>query len=123
MDGVKPIGTPISVKSVSVSGSVDPTTYRSALGGLQYLTLTRPDIAFTVNRLAQFMSAPTPTHWLAVKRLFRYLKGTLHHGLLLRHVPRMSLTAYLDSDFGGDPSDCKSTSAYIIFLGSTPISW
>lgn len=84
MDGAKPLSTPSTSKPGSDSSSVDPTEYCSAIGGLQYMTLTRPDIAFTVNRLAQSMASPTSSDWGAVKRLFRYLKGTLHFGLLLR---------------------------------------
>lgn len=68
MVGIKPLSTPISMKLGVVSGSVDPSEYRSAIGGLQYLTITRPDIAFTVNKLAQHMSSPTPDHWCLVKR-------------------------------------------------------
>lgn len=83
----------------------------------------RPDIAFTVNKLAQHMSSPSPEQWNLVKRLFRYLKGSLHNGLLIRRSNKLTLKAYFDSDFGGDISDGKSTTAYIIFLGSTPISW
>ena len=69
------------------------------------------------------MASPTMTDWLGVKRIFRYLKGTLHHGLLLRTPQSMSLTAFSDSDFGGDLGDGKSTSAYIIFFGPNPVSW
>lgn len=123
LEGSKPIGTPMSSKSAASNGFVDGTEYRSAIGGLQYLTLTRPDIAFAVNKLAQHMSAPTPENWNSVKRLFRYLKGTMHHGLLLRRCDTLNITTYSDSDFGGDLSDGKSTSAYIIFLGANPISW
>lgn len=60
---------------------------------------------------------------LSVKRLLRYIKSSLHHGLLLRPTTSLTLTAYSDSDFGGNLTDGKSTSAYIIFLGPNPISW
>lgn len=123
LDGAKPVSTSMSVKQSSLSGSSDATEYRSAIGGLQYLTITRPDIAFPVNKLAQHMASPLASHWDAVKRLFRYLKATLHHGLLLRPSSSLNITAYSDSDFGGDLVDGKSTSAYVVFLGSTPISW
>lgn len=123
MDGAKPVSTPMSSKLPTLQGSTDATEYRSAIGGLQYLTLTRPDIAFTVNKLAQHMATPLASHWDAVKRLFRYLKGSLHHGLLLQRSSSLNLTAFTDSDFGGDLTDGKSTSAYIVFLGSNPISW
>lgn len=83
--GAKGVSTPMATSSLlPVSGEVNPSDYRSAIGGLQYLTLTRPNILFTVNRLAKAMSSPTFDDWIAVKRLFRYLKGSLHHGLLLR---------------------------------------
>lgn len=124
MDGAKPLSTPMTAKPPSSSpSSADPTEFRCAIGGLQYLTLTRPDIAFTVSRLAQSMAAPTHHDWIAVKQLFRYLKGTLHFGLLLRKPTDLALTTYSDSDFGGCPSNGKSTSAYVIFLGPNPISW
>lgn len=123
MDGVRPVYTPISSKDPPTSGPVSASEYRSAIGGLRYLIIIRPDIAFTVNKLAHHMSSPTPTHWSAVKRLFRYLKGTLHHGLLLCRSDDLSLKAFSDSDFGGDLVDGKSTCAYVVFLGSTPISW
>lgn len=118
MDGAKPLSTPSSSKTGSLLGLVNPTEYRSAIGSLQYLAFTRPDIAFTVNQLAQSMSDPSPTDWGAVKRLLRYLKGTLHFGLLLRPSSDLSITAYSDSDFGGDARDGKSTSAYMVFLGT-----
>lgn len=69
------------------------------------------------------MASPSFDDWLAVKRLLRYLKGSLHHGLLLRRPSSLQLTAYSDFDFGGTLTDGKSTSAYIIFLGPNPISW
>lgn len=95
MDSAKFISTPVSAMPPMTSyGVVDPSEYHSAIGGLQYLTLTRLDIAFTVNRLVQHMSSPSPTDWCSVKRLFRYLKGTLHHGLLLRRPTDLCLFAF-----------------------------
>ena len=91
MDGAKTIIIPMATSSpLTVSGSFNASEFRSALGGLQYLTLTRPDIAFAVNKLAQAMASPTLTDWLGVKRVFRYLKGTLHHGLLDRKSTRLN---------------------------------
>ena len=65
----------------------NPTEYRSFVGALQYCTLTRLDISFAVNKLCQFMHHPTDAHWLAMKRLFRYLRGTLHYGITLHFPP------------------------------------
>lgn len=62
----------------------DPHTYRSIVAALRYITLTHPDIAYSVNKLCQFLSNPLETHWLAVKRLLRYLSGTKTHNLLLQ---------------------------------------
>lgn len=62
----------------------DPYEYRSIVGALQYLTLTRPDITYSVNKVCQFMSNPLDSHWQEVKRILRYLKGTQHFGLLLQ---------------------------------------
>jgi hypothetical protein len=60
---------------------LDPTTYRHIVGALQYYTLTRLEIAYLVNQLCQHMHAPSSTHWIAVKRVIRYLNGSPNHGL------------------------------------------
>jgi len=102
---------------------VDPTHYHATLGSLQYLSLTRPDVCFAVNKLSQFMHQPTDVHWKLVKRLLCYLLGTIHHCLLLyRHSP-CSVHAFSDADWGGNKEDLSSTSAYVIYLGRNPISW
>jgi hypothetical protein len=59
----------------------DATRYQSVVGGLQYLSLTRPDISFSVNRMCQYMSSPTTVHWVMVKRILRYLRDTIDLGL------------------------------------------
>ena len=61
----------------------DPTLYRSVVGALQYSTITRPELSFAVNKVCQFMANPLETHWIAIKRILPYLKGSLHHGQVL----------------------------------------
>jgi hypothetical protein len=100
----------------------DPTPFRSLVGALQYATFTRPDIAFAVNRVCQFMHKPSTIHFVAAKRILRYLKGTLHKGVLFQPGP-LALTAFTDADWAGDPSDRRSTSGFIVFLGHNPITW
>ncbi len=68
------------------------------------------------------MHSPTDTHLVAAKRILRYLKGTLTHGLLFR-PSSLHLQAYADADWAGNPDDRRSTSGYVVFLGSTPITW
>lgn len=100
----------------------DVKTYRSLVLWLQYLTFTRLDIAYSVNFVCQFMQSPTEQHFLAVKLILRYLKGTLDHGLTFRPAT-LELKAFTDSDWAGDPNDLRSTTGFVIFLGNCPISW
>ncbi|WMV20154.1 hypothetical protein MTR67_013539 [Solanum verrucosum] len=69
------------------------------------------------------MHHPSHTHWQAVKRLLQYLKSTIHHGLLFHHESNAALHVYTNADWVGDHDDRTSTSAYVIYLGLTPISW
>jgi hypothetical protein len=100
----------------------NPQHYRSIVGALQYLTFTRPDIAFSVNQACQFMHNPMVSHVVAVKRILRYLKGTLHLGLHFHPGP-LHLQAYSDADWAGDPNDRRSVSGSLVYFGSSPISW
>jgi hypothetical protein len=122
-DVTTPLSTSVSLKLADGSSSVDSTEYRRVIGALQYLSLTRPDISFAVNKLSQFMHSPTQTHWTATKRLLRYLKNTIFHGINIRKTSSPALTCFSDADWAGSLDDRKSTSAYLIFLGHTPISW
>ena len=127
MDGAKDVTTPMATSTPLIlsdgSPLTDATTFRQLVGGLQYLSLTRPDISFTVNKLSQFMHRPTESHWQALKRLIRYLKGTIFHGILFRRSASSRLYAFSDADWAGDRDDRKSTTGYVIYLGGNLISW
>ena len=90
---------------------------------MQYLALMRPDISYAVNKLSQYMHRPTTDHWQAVKRVLRYLSGTLTHGIFLPQQKHSMLHVFSDADWAGDSDDYVSTNGYIIYLGSQPISW
>lgn len=102
MEICKPVATPLSViekLSAYVGdplGPEDATKYRSIVGALQYLKLTRPDISFSVNKVCQYLHAPTTLHWPAVKRIIRYIKFTLGLGLHIRRsFPCFSLRSLM----------------------------
>ena len=101
----------------------DPKFYRTIVGGLQYLSVTGPDICYAVNRVCQFMAAPTLSHWQAVKRLLRYLKGTSSYGLIFRKPTNLKLTAFSDADWATDIDDRRSTSGFCVYFGGNLISW
>ncbi|KAI0514079.1 hypothetical protein KFK09_010113 [Dendrobium nobile] len=100
----------------------DPTLFRRITGSLQYLTLTRPDISYSVNCLSQYMHQPLPEHTFLLKRLLRYLKGTLDFGIPISKS-NLFLKSFSDADWAGDPSSRKSKSGYCSYLGDTLISW
>jgi hypothetical protein len=101
----------------------DATRYRSVVGALQYLSLTRPDISFVVNRVCQFMSSPTDVHWTAVKRILRYLHSTIDLGLCFTRSSSSLLSSYSDADWADNPDDRCSIGGFLIFLGGNLISW
>lgn len=93
----------------------DVTLYPSIVGALQYLFLTRTNIAFAVNKVSQFMHAPCDVHWFTVKRIMRYLKSTIDHGLSIKKCSSQQLFAYSDADWAGCSDDRKSTFSYWVF--------
>ena len=100
----------------------DPHGYKSLVEALHYLTSTRPNISFAVHQVCQYMAAPTSTHLTAAKRVLRYIKGTLYHGIAFTLGP-LSLSVFSDADWAGDPDDRRSTSGLLVYLGSNPITW
>ncbi|XP_019086584.1 PREDICTED: uncharacterized protein LOC109126995 [Camelina sativa] len=101
----------------------DAKDYRMIVGSLQYLGFTRPDIAFPINRLSQFMHRPTNAHWQAVKRVLRYLAGTSTLGIFLHRDVPLTVHAFSDVDWGRDKATYVSTNAYTVYFGGSPVSW
>ena len=127
MTDAKPVSTPMA-SSTNLSAFdgepfPDHTLFRSTVGALQYLALTRPDIAFSVNKLSQFMHKPTTLHWQSVKRLLRYLKHTIQFGIQIYRNSGNSIHAFSDADWAGSRDDRRSTGSYCVFLGKNLISW
>jgi hypothetical protein len=127
MNGCNPVHTPVDTagKLSTEDGDLleDPTFYRSLAGALQYLTFTRPDISYAVQQVCMFMHAPRTTHFLALKRILRYLKGTLDLGILMKPSTHSTLVAYSDADWAGCPDTRRSTSGYCVFFGDNLLSW
>ena len=104
----------------------DPTLYRFVVGALQNSTISQPEISFEVNKVCQFMSNPLDIHWVAVKRILRYLRGSISHGLHLRPAilgRPLSIQALYDADWAFDVDDRRSTSGVAIYLGPNLVSW
>ena len=101
----------------------DTTLYKQLVGSLIYLTITRPDISYAVHVVSQFMAALRSPHYAAVLRILRYLKDTIFDGLHFSSHSSLTLQAYSDADWAGDPTDRRSTTGYCFILGDSLISW
>ena len=101
----------------------DTTLYRQLVGSLIYLTVTCPDISYAVHVVSQFMAAPKSPHYADILRIIRYLKGTIFDGLHFSSHSSLTLQAYSDADWAGDPTDRRSTIGYCFLLGDSLISW
>jgi hypothetical protein len=134
MTDSKPVSTPMAPKSV-LSKSMCPETeeeklqmasipYRAAVGSIMYVAVsTRPDICKAISNVSRFLDNPGQQHWQAVKRIFRYLKGTRDMKLELGGSATLNLSAYSDADWGGDIDTRRSTTGFVILLGSSLICW
>ncbi|KAJ4724427.1 Retrovirus-related Pol polyprotein from transposon TNT 1-94 [Melia azedarach] len=134
MSTAKPIDTPsaanahLSVafapKSVEEKEYMSRVPYTSAVGSLMYaMVCTRPDLAQSVSVVSRFMGEPGKEHWQAVKRIFRYLKGTFDVGLIYRGDTQCLVTGFSDSDYAGDVDSRRSMTGYVFTLGSSVVSW
>ncbi|GKC48822.1 uncharacterized mitochondrial protein-like protein [Tanacetum coccineum] len=123
---VKTASTPVDLEKPLVkdgdADDVDVHLYRSMIGSLMYLIISRPDIMFVVCACARFQVTPKTSHLLAVKRIFRYLKGKPTLGLWYSRDSPFELVAYTDSDYAGATQDRKSTTGGCQFLGNRLIS-
>jgi hypothetical protein len=134
MSECKPVGTPLdtnvkltvdmSPKTVQERDEMEKVPYQSAIGSLMYAMLgTRPDLAYAVGTLSQFNANPGHGHWKAVKRIFRYLKGTAHDKLLYESSANRRVIGYSDADWASNVDDRRSITGYIFFIGTNAISW
>ena len=123
----KPIDTPIdpNVKLVPGQGEPlrDPWRYRRLVGRLNYLTITRPNISFPVSVVSQFLQSPCDSHWDAMIRILRYIKGAPGQGVLYENRGHTQIIVYCDADWAGSPTNRRSTSGYCVFIGGDLISW
>ncbi|GJR71146.1 retrovirus-related pol polyprotein from transposon TNT 1-94 [Tanacetum coccineum] len=122
-----PVDTPMVEKSKldedKEGKAVDPSHYRGMIGTLLYLTASRPDLQFAICMCARYQARPTEKHLNAVKRIFRYLKGTIHRGLWYPKDSSFALTAFADADHAGCQDTRRSTSGSIQLLGDRLVSW
>jgi hypothetical protein len=97
--------------------------YRNIIDALQYVTLTRLDIVYSVNKMCQFLHAPTIEHLTAVKRILRYLKYTIDTGIRFVKVGSLLVSAFSDSDWAEDSDDRRSIRGFAVYLGKNLVSW
>ena len=121
---VTPMEERLKLTKASTMVKVDATLYRSIVGGLRYLVHTRPDIPFAVGYVSRFMEDPREDHWAAVKRLLRYIKGTVDQGIVFpkNGGSGLQLTVFSDANMAGDIDGRRSTSGVLVILRSAPIS-
>ena len=126
MLGCKPIDTPMEQnhRLAHVEGHPfeHPDRYRRFVGRLVYLSVTRPELSYSVHILAQFLSNPQVAHWDAALRVLRYIKGYPGQGILLSKSA-LQLNAFCDSDWAACPLTRRSLTGYIVLLGTSPVSW
>ncbi|KAL2923679.1 Retrovirus-related Pol polyprotein from transposon TNT 1-94 [Bienertia sinuspersici] len=116
---------PVDLKLSATTGVLldNPEHYRSLVGKLNFLTTTRPDLAYAVQDLSQFMQLPRSSHMEALKHTLQYVSFTMDQGILLQGSDQLTLQAFSDSNWGACPDTRKSITGYVLLLGKSPISW
>ena len=101
----------------------DPYRYKRLVGKLNCLTVTRPDIAYSVSVVGQYMSSLTIDHWMVVDHILCYLKKAPRHGILYSNHRHNRIEYFTNADWAGSKEDIRSTSGYCVFVGGNLISW
>jgi len=120
----KPMSKPLETKIKITSADTpldDPSYFRGLVGSLQYLTLTHPDLSYCVNYVSQFMNSPTIVHLKMVRRILRYVKGTINAGLHFTSNTTLDFFTFSNADWAGCPTTRRSTTGFCTFLGGNII--
>nr|KYP52584.1 hypothetical protein KK1_025538 [Cajanus cajan] len=127
MAACKPASTPLEpnlkLGNAEEDVAVDKEMYQRLVGRLIYLSHTRPDIAYAVSLISQFMHSPKETHLQVAHRILQYLKGTPGRGILFKRNGNVKLEAYTDADYAVSIVDRRSTTGYCTFLGGNLVTW
>jgi hypothetical protein len=129
MEDCKAIGVPLDPKTklkknVNKDDEMVKVPYQQVVGSLMYAMLcTRPDLAYPISVVSQHMANPSLEHWIAVKRIFRYLQGTLQFKLRFGGLSPQDVVGYCDADWAGDLEDRRSTTGFVFMMGGGTTSW
>ncbi|CAL1358238.1 unnamed protein product [Linum trigynum] len=120
---LSPIDCNVKLSATQGDPLPDPSVYRRLIGRLHYLTITRHDIIYAIQQLAQYQGAPCVEHLQAAHRVIRYLKQTPGQGLMLRSDSKLELSGFCDADWASCPDSRRSLTSYCTFLGTSLITW
>ena len=101
----------------------DPTMFRRIVGGLIYMTITRPNLSYVVGLISQFMQMPRKPHLDAVRHILRYVKSTLHYGLFYEAGKEIQVLGYTNANWAGSMYDRRSTNGFMFSLGNAVVTW
>ena len=117
------MSTTVKLSLDSAGKEYNETLYRSMIGSLLYLTASRPDISFSVGVCARYPSKPNELHVCAVKRILKYISGTIDYGIWMSKDTNTANVGFSDADWAGCVDDRKSTSGGCFFVGNNLVAW